>query len=1580
MSGKPIGSIVPRATVRVLWAVGALAMLTAATGAGKLQSRSNPSPSPATPNPAQAGRAVHPHLESDTLSPEDRAFADILARFASPPRSYSPVPIWWWSGERLDWRRLEWQMERMVEGHVYNTVILNLAPSGPLYGSAADNPPFFSAAWWSLVRRVLAKAQTLGMRIWLYDQLGFSTARIQDRLMEREPAWRAVELAVLEQDVVGPKLVRMAAPGRALAASAVELDKEGRPTGVVEDLSSSLQDGRLSRQLPAGRYRIMLFHEAPGGFDYMSPVAAGKLLNFVHGEFERKLKPYLGTTIPGTFQDELPPMNRWTREFLQEFRRRKGYDLRPLLPMLWYDIGPRTGKVRCDVADVQAQLLERAFFKPLYEWHRRHGMICAYDQMTRDADPVSANRYYVDYMRTMRWYQAPGNDQTGSSKPHSSLAHLYGRPRVWLEGFYNSGWGQTLEELSGRIHEFYAQGANLYNPHAWYYTTLGGWWEWAPPCTSFRQPYWQHYRLFSDYVTRLSFLLSRGAHVSDIAVLYPSSTVHAASTYAGTVSATGAKARDAYLTLCRELEQAGIDYDILDEASLRRGTIQSGFLRVGSERYRCVALPSVTAMSRADLRKLLDLARDGGIVAALGAVPSMATETGSDDPGMAAATSALFPPAQSAAIGQPRVQRIGKGMSLAEESNAAHLARLLAARVPPHASGVRRYLHRRIAGRDVYFLEGRGGQDGPQEVTLKGSGRAWVADPWTGSIHPVPSRPASPGRVTARVSFASSRALFVILSSKQLSAPSERIETKPKGVVWPASARVRVRPSTATPSAPAINLGDEWRVALAPTLDNRWGDFALPASADPVPVECRRFKCREETDEQNGVESEWYDPDHEDDDWQTVTAGYGLRWWISRADVGDKPLKMPGPDDGDWRPDPDVWLPAVFSLRSGIEKDSIYNEWLGPKGRVPDNFLDFGTAPAGTVRFAVTFVHVPTACDALIRCGAGDARVAVNGRWLPAGNPVPVRLLAGYNAVAAQFRHAGSSPLRTYVHIGRPDAAMDEPAWIWTDRTSDISDCYARRTFDLKSRPDWAAITVSADNGYELYVNGTRIGREIGNSSAQWSVAERYPVERYLRPGRNVIAIHGMNLGGPAGIVAILRYGARGDPAGQTIMTDSAWRVIRAAPAGWVQIGFDDAPWSHARVVGVHPCEPWGVVDRLTRTRPAILPGSAWLNRTVLPWVPDLVIDPLPGIHKRVGWYRFRTPPGTRQMIVPTAGRFNVWIAGRACEVTDGNIVEVPLDLQEHSQVAAIRIEQPAGRYGGAAFDSPVRFTVGVGAMKTGDWTKLGLPHYSGGVRYVQEITIPASYVGAPLMLDLGRVRGTAQVTVNDKPAGVRIWRPYRFDVTDLLKAGLNRIEVTVFNTLAPQFGAGYPTPYVFAGQEASGLFGPVRITGPPAPPPPQPSLSGLTNVALASRGAVATASSEHPSGQYLADTVIAGLTTGERWARGGGWNDGTEGEFPDWIEVALPSPVEIRAVKIITLDPAERYGIRDFDVEVRHAGDWVTVAEVRDNASASVVVGVPGIRSDRVRILVRSANDEMYSRIVAIAVYAPEHATDVSP
>jgi hypothetical protein len=204
-----------------------------------------------------------------------------------------------------------------------------------------------------------------------------------------------------------------------------------------------------------------------------------------------------------------------------------------------------------------------------------------------------------------------------------------------------------------------------------------------------------------------------------------------------------------------------------------------------------------------------------------------------------------------------------------------------------------------------------------------------------------------------------------------------------------------------------------------------------------------------------------------------------------------------------------------------------------------------------------------------------------------------------------------------------------------------------------------------------------------------------------------------------------------------------------------------------------------------------------------------LIYDITP--HKqRVGWYRFKAPPGAQVLNLGLKGRrVQAWVDGTPVAVREGRIVlDPPKKLA--SQVA-LRVEQEAGYYAGAAFPEPVGFRCLDGEIPLGDWSEHGLATYSGAALYTKEATLAPSRPAGQVFLDLGRVATVAEVHVNGKPAGVRMARPFRFDITGLVKPGRNQIRVKVANTLANHMST-YPTRYVFPGQTVSGLLGPVNI------------------------------------------------------------------------------------------------------------------------------------------------------------------------
>jgi len=581
-------------------------------------------------------------------------------RFDDPARSFSPVPIWWWSGEKLDAQRLRWQLERFAEGGVYNLLILNLAPSGPLYGSDSDDPLFFSEEWWTMFRGVCEDARVLGMHLWFYDQFGFSGANMQARLVTQHPAFAGQALERIACDVEGTGMLECPEAGTPLAACVISIDEQGQPIG---ELSPLPVHGKSVTWQGSGTHRLMLFYSIESGFDYFNVSACQALLTMVHGAYEAHVGDFFGNVIVGTFQDELAAMPMWSRDFAQAFRARCGYDLLPHLPALWEDYGEQAQRVRHDYHATRSALAEMALFMPLFQWHQERGLICGFDQQgpARAGYPIQSVQLYADYPRTHRWYTAPGSDHHGEAKIHSSLAHLYDRPRVWIEAFHSSGWGGTLEETFDWLLPWLRAGATLYDPHAVYYSTRGGWWEWAPPSTDWRQPYWKHYHVFAQTISRLCSVLTLGHHVCDIGVLFPTTTVQAGLRLDG-FNQDAQAAHDLYLRLVGKmhwyktepgvLDRACRDFDVLDDASIQRGEAQDGQLHVGEERYRVIILPGCTVLEDETAARLVEFVEGGGTLVAVGSIPHLSVGTTGGSAGLQQLT-VLFERGRASIVSTP---------------------------------------------------------------------------------------------------------------------------------------------------------------------------------------------------------------------------------------------------------------------------------------------------------------------------------------------------------------------------------------------------------------------------------------------------------------------------------------------------------------------------------------------------------------------------------------------------------------------------------------------------------------------------------------------------------------------------------------------------------------------------------------------------------------------------------------------------------------------------------------------------------------------------------------------------------------
>lgn len=126
--------------------------------------------------------------------------------------------------------------------------------------------------------------------------------------------------------------------------------------------------------------------------------------------------------------------------------------------------------------------------------------------------------------------------------------------------------------------------------------------------------------------------------------------------------------------------------------------------------------------------------------------------------------------------------------------------------------------------------------------------------------------------------------------------------------------------------------------------------------------------------------------------------------------------------------------------------------------------------------------------------------------------------------------------------------------------------------------------------------------------------------------------------------------------------------------------------------------------------------------------------------------------------------------------------------------------QPPLGEYawlaGDFAIDGPPgsQRIVPVRGIKPGPWEEQGFPYFSGTGAYYADIDVPAELLGRRVFLDAGRVGSLLDLEVNGMSAGVRVWPPYRLDVTEYLHGGMNFFVLKVSNS-SRNFFEG-PDPY----------------------------------------------------------------------------------------------------------------------------------------------------------------------------------------
>ncbi len=1044
-----------------------------------------------------------------------RADLDVLPGFQTPPAGFGQVPFYWWLGDPLTKERLSWQLDQLQKSGGVSGLQINYAHSdrgGPSWGlSYPSDPALFSEKWWDLCGWFMQEVKKRDMGgISLSDYtLGIGQGSYMDEILKDYPDSCGSTIGMgAGPKVDGGKALKWQVQAGVIGVTAFRLDGDKVVAGSGVDLRPSISNNVLNWIAPEGQWQLKVIHRGikRNSLDPLHPLAGKRYIEKFFQRFEDRNPGEGGKGLNFFFSDELNFQisgNLWTDRFNEEFKKRKGYDLIPELPALFMDIGPRTVKIRLDYRDVMVALSEDGFFKPVFDWHQKRGMIFGCDHGGRGADVVE----FGDYFRTQRWNQGPGSDQPKLSadvtkaKVASSMAHLYLRPRVWLEGYYGSGWGTTPEQLTAATLSNFTAGYNLLSLHGLYYSLHGGWWEWAPPCNHFRMPYWEHMDKFMSCVKRLSYLLSQGHHRCDVAILYPVAPMQA--------ELSGGEAVGAAFGAGGHLYGRSIDFDYMDFESLARAKVEDRRLRVSGEEYRVLVLPSMRAVQYSTIQKAAEFFNAGGIVIAIGALPEASDRAGHGDAELDALVKSVFGLTANEAKGNNEMVKNtnAAGGLAARVQNAGQIEEIVNKAFPRDfvATGRNpRIQHRKIGPRDIYAVYGA---EKGTECFFRATGKTEIWDPWTGNTRPLD-------------------VLSQDTEGTRLKLPLGREEIQ-LVVFSPGKAAIG---DVSDPLPQVVNVTGEWDFELKPTMDNQWGDFRWPPFKGLIGAEARRMKYCEETSPNPG----WQDPRYDDSKWGVTTYSFGQKFWKlgpmpEKADMTALEAKLAGLKQVDPAEPVEfegkryTWKPYEFSWRFGMQHDTVRQGYHGLKELVADTFIGLGSLSGssfmpnagrhreqeGSRYYLWTTVLSP---------GASASRVLAGGRmpaavWVNHSRmekvPEQVTLVQGPNPLLLRYDDIG----RGYVVFDRekagsslaakpntndlPDASVKPLAMSWYGRPGVLAfdtrpgEKSPAGWYRFMSPPGLKEMTITARGQVQVWVDGKECriakvkGRPVSDSAVE---------------------------------------------------------------------------------------------------------------------------------------------------------------------------------------------------------------------------------------------------------------------------------------------------------------------------------------------------------------------------------------------------------------------------------------------------------------------------------------------------------------
>jgi len=675
---------------------------------------------------------------------------------AWPPATAETKPWtrFWWMGSSVEAAGLRATLE------AYQQVGLGGVEITPIYGVRGFEDrfvPYLSPQWVERFETALAEARRLGLGVDMATGTGWpfggpwvgtddacktiahATYRVSggERLAEpvrfrQEPVLRAIGTPIDIGQLVEP--VEANPNLQALALDQVRFPRElplhllmaCSDRGEALDLTARVGgDGRLDWTAPPGSWDLhalflgdhgkLVERAAPGGegnvVDHFAPGPIRSYLRRFDEAFAGRPLDGLRAFFNDSYEvDDAAGQSDWTPLLFDEFRKRRGYDLRRELPaLLATDGSERSLRVLVDYRETLSDLLLDGFTTEWRSWAGRNGKVV---RNQAHGSPASILDLYAAS-------DIPETEGLGlyRVKWASSAANLTGKRLVAAEAatWLGEHFVSTLADVRAAVDRYFVGGVNHVVYHGTAYSPPGepwpGWLFYASVHFQPSNTWWTDLALLNRYVTRVQSFLQSGQPDNDVLLHFP---FHDALAVRGPGLLThfGAERRDLpgtpFDAAFDTLQGRGFAFDFVSDRLLREAKVADGTLQTSGGPYRALVLPAARWIPLETFAHALALARAGATVIAYRGLPE-------DVPGLhdlESRRARLRQLAETLAFGAPdargvRQARLGRGTVLTGDDLEALLEKARVAREPLVERGLA-FVRRRHAGGRYYFVSNPG--------------------------------------------------------------------------------------------------------------------------------------------------------------------------------------------------------------------------------------------------------------------------------------------------------------------------------------------------------------------------------------------------------------------------------------------------------------------------------------------------------------------------------------------------------------------------------------------------------------------------------------------------------------------------------------------------------------------------------------------------------------------------------------------------------------------------------------------------------------------------------------------------------